>query len=83
MVILTGFVFFGAYVVVLWTGLFLKRISSKKGRTEIKQQVGDTVNFMKTDSYFRENIHKELRGPYIALGIVVIALIGAFVDSIS
>jgi hypothetical protein len=76
MVIITGFVIFGVYVVVYWTGYQAKRLASKQGRKEIKREVSDAVTFMKTDKYFRENIHKELRGTYIVLGIVAIALIG-------
>lgn len=77
MVILSGFVIAGVFIVVYWIGYQTKRLSSKQGRQAIKGEVTDAVTFMKTDKNFRENIHKEFRGTYIVVGLVIVALIAS------
>jgi hypothetical protein len=54
-----------------------KQLGTRQGRQEIKNDVTDAVHFMATDTYFRQEFHREFRGTYIAIGLVFVALIGS------
>jgi Tfp pilus assembly protein PilO len=75
-VIVSGFIVVWIAYAVYLTGYQAKRLASKQGRQEIKDEVTDTVTFMKNDKYFHKELNRELRGTYIVVGIVVVALIG-------
>ena len=77
MVIIAGFFIAGVFYVIYWTGYQAKRLSSKEGRQEIKTEVSEAVTFVTTDKDFKEGFHKEFRGTYIVIGLVVVAFIAS------
>ena len=72
-VVITGFVLMGIY----WTGYQAKRLASKKGRKEIRNELSEFSSFVVNDKDFHKEFNREFRGTYIVLGLVVVALIGA------
>lgn len=76
MVIVAGFIVAWAIMAILYVAFFAKKVSSKQGRQEIKTDLSDAVTFIARDKDFHKDIHKEFRGLYILIGLIVIALIG-------
>ena len=74
---LIGFFIFAVFVVIYAILDFFKKLSSKKGRAELKQEVSATTKFIATDKDFHKSLHKEFRGTYIVLGLLVVALIAS------
>lgn len=77
MVIISGFVIAGVFFSIFWVGYQAKRLSTKKGRQEVKWEVNDAVTFIAKDKDFHKSLHKEFRGTYIVVGLVVVALIAS------
>jgi hypothetical protein len=75
--ILTAFLIYWIPASIYIAGQKAKQLRSRKGRQEIKNEVTDAVHFMATDSYFRQEFHREFRGTYIVIGLVFVALLGS------
>jgi hypothetical protein len=75
--ILTAFLVYWIPASIYIAGQKAKQLRSRQGRQEIKNEVTDAVHFMATDSYFRQEFHREFRGTYIAIGLVFVALLGS------
>ena len=75
-VIVSGVVIYWVYMAIGVTALKAKQASTKQGRQEIKDEITDTVTFIKNDKYFHQEFNREFRGAYILFGLLVIALIG-------
>jgi hypothetical protein len=75
-VIVSGVVIYWVYMAIGVTAIKAKQASTKQGRQEIKDEITDTVTFIKNDKYFHQEFNREFRGTYIVLGLVLIAFIG-------
>jgi len=71
-VVIIGFVLMG----IIWTGYQAKRLASKKGRKEIRNELSEFSSFVVKDKDFHKELNREFRGTYIVIGLVVVALIG-------
>jgi len=76
MVIIIGFVCVWAFYVLFWVGYQTKRLSSKQGRKEIKDEVTDTITFIAKDKDFHKAFNQEFRWHYILFALIIISLIG-------
>lgn len=74
-VIVSGLVIYGLYMAIGVTALKAKQASTKQGRQEIKDEITDTVTFIKNDKYFHQEFNRAFRGTYILVGLLVFALI--------
>lgn len=75
-VIVSGFVIYWIYVAFYATAQKAKQASTKQGRQEIKEEITDTVTFIKNDKYFHQEFNRQFKGAYILFGLLAIALIG-------
>ena len=70
---LIGFFLFAVAVVIYAIADFFKKLSSKKGRAELKQEVTSNAKFIATDKDFHKGLAKEFRPLLILLGVLGIA----------
>ena len=70
-VVIIGFVLMG----IIWTGYQAKRLASKKGRKEIRNELSEFSSFVVKDKAFHKELNREFRGTYILIGVMVVALI--------
>jgi len=70
---LIGFFIFAVFVVIYAILDFFKKLSSKKGRGELKQEVSATTKFIATNKDFHKGLAEEFRPLLILLGVLVIA----------
>lgn len=78
--ILIGFTLFAVVVAIYAILDFFKKMSSKKGRTELKEEVVSTGKFIATDRDFHKGLAQEFRPLIILLAILgfagLLALLG-------
>lgn len=78
--ILIGFFVFAIVVVIYSIVDFFKKLSSSKGRSELKQEVVSTTKFIATDRDFHKGLAQEFRPLIILLAVLgvggLLALLG-------